>query len=289
MNIGVIANYSKPDAPAILQRLSQHAASLEMALYTCDQTQELLPNAESLSPKDFATRIDILMALGGDGTMLSSVRSLQGTDIPVIGVNLGKLGFLTSIREEELEKALDSLHSGNYAVSERTQVETTLIRDGKTIHTAVGLNEMVVGWGASSRVATITMEVNDHEVTTYVCDGLIVSTPTGSTGHSLSAGGPIVHPEARSFVINVICPHTLTTRPVVVPDHLSLRLRIDATSKQLVLATDGQSTTDVLPGDHLEVCCAEQRVKLLTLPETNYFDVLRQKLDWRGSAIHGRP
>ena len=289
MKIGVIANVSKPDAAAILQRLAARATHHDMELVTCDETQDLLPSSKAVSKELFPKSIDLLMALGGDGTMLSSVRALQGADIPVIGVNLGKLGFLTSIREEELEKAIDVLQDRNYTVSERTQVEIKLQRDGEVLHTALGLNEMVVGWGSSSRVATIYLEINGKNVTTYVCDGLIISTPTGSTGHSLSAGGPIVHPETRSFLINVICPHTLSTRPVVIPDHLPVRLRIDEASKPLVLATDGQSSTDVLPGDILDIRCAEQRVKLLTLPDSNYFDVLRQKLDWRGSAIYGRP
>jgi NAD+ kinase len=283
--IGVLANCRKLEAPAALGRLAQKASESGMKLYTCDATGDLLPGAMRVSPSVFIKRIDVLMALGGDGTVLRAVRMLGGSDKPVLGVNLGSLGFLTSVTEGHLDRALDVLRKGTFTTSIRSIAECRLFRGKRQIADYRGLNDVVVGWGISSRVNTLSVSVDGEPVAAYVCDGLIVSTPTGSTGHSLSAGGPILHPASPSFVINVICPHTLSNRPLVVSDKSRITVQVVKALKKLLLSVDGQEGCAVQQGDRLEIRRFARPVRFVHLPGYSYFSVLRQKLNWRGSSI----
>lgn len=281
--IGVIANKKRADAGSVLKKLETKAKALGFELVTCEQTTQFLPDAKHVEKREFAEHIDVLLALGGDGTLLFCARVLNGAHVPIFGINLGRLGFLTSLREEELEKAMEALASGNYRVSPRTMMHCRVIEDGQIIREYRALNDLVLSWGASVRIANIEVTVDDKELTTYAADGLIVATPTGSTGHSLSAGGPIVHPETTAFILTVICPHSLSARPVVVPDTSKIRLKLGG-SKELILAVDGQDGLPMPPGHELEIVRAEHGVELISLPSFSYFSVLREKLGWRGSS-----
>ncbi len=283
--IGVTANCLKPHAPGVLNRLARKAAETGLTLVACDATAEHLPEAERSTETDFPCSIDLLMALGGDGTMLRAVRMIEGGDIPVLGVNLGSLGFMTSVTEERLEQAVDVLVAGTYSVSQRTAAQCRLVRDGATVSRHRALNDMVIGWGASSRVVTLALHVGGSEVGDLVCDGLIVSTPTGSTGHSLSAGGPIVLPESPVFVLSPICPHTLSNRAMVVPDDAEIRIVVKASDKQQLFVIDGQDHFELVKGDEVHVTRAPHRIRFVHLPGYSYFSVLRHKLHWRGSNV----
>ncbi len=182
--IGVLANSRKPHAADVLQRLAKQARAMGLELVTCDETGRLLRGATRVPESSFCRRMDVLMALGGDGTMLRAVRVLAGADTPVIGVNLGSLGFLTSITERDLDRALRAIQSGTFTTSIRAVGECVLRRRGKKIGSYRALNDAVIGWGASSRVSTLELRIDGEQVASYACDGLIVSTPTGSTGHS---------------------------------------------------------------------------------------------------------
>ncbi len=284
--IGVIANCKKPHSSAVLKRLADKAKEKGLELVTCDQTGDLLPDASREEADRIAGQVDVMMALGGDGTMLSTVRLLIGSGTPVLGVNLGSLGFMTSVTEEELEHAIDVLVDQQFSITERTLVDCVIIRAGREVARYTSLNDIVVGWGASSRVMTLGVTINDDDVAQYVCDGLIVSTPTGSTGHSLSAGGPIVHPGSPVFTVNVICPHTLSARPLVVPDRSAIVVEIIDIPhhKQPLLSADGQGEFILQQGDRLEMSKHAHRARFVHLPEYSYFSVLRQKLHWRGSS-----
>lgn len=286
--IGVIANTDKPDAEAVLNRIAVRAAHHGVTLVTCDPTGAYLPHTERVEPDVFGARIEALLACGGDGTMLSAVRTLGNSLVPVLGVNLGSLGFMTSVPEPDTEQAVDALATGNYTASTRSWMICRLLRNGEQRATARALNDVVVGWGESSRVVTLSAYINDTRITSYTCDGLIVSTPTGSTGHSLSAGGPILHPETPAFVLNVICPHTLSTRPLVMPDRSQITIRVDQTDKKLILSIDGQENEPIQQGDRIEIERNPQPVQFLHLPNYDYFAVLRQKLGWRGHVTGGR-
>lgn len=283
--IGVLANTTKPNAAKVLAVIAERCAAYGMTLVVCDETAELLPDAERVPEERLSRSIDLLIALGGDGTMLHAVRVLQHADIPVAGVNLGSLGFMTSVTQEEAGRVIDVVAEGSFRLSSRTLADCRVTGNGRTSQPATALNDLVVGWGASPRVITLQVAIDGTEVTSYVCDGLIVSTPTGSTGHNLSAGGPILHPETPAFVVNVICPHTLSTRPLVIPDHSVLTVEVVSASKDLILSIDGQEQDRVRQGDCLEIRKHESRVRFLHLPDYNYFSVLRQKLGWSGSSL----
>ena len=283
--VGVLVNCRKPDARAALGQLGRKAAALGMKLYTCDAVGGLLPGAQRVSQADLARRVDALMALGGDGTVLRAVRLLGGSNKPVLGVNLGSLGFLTSVTEGDLDRVLEVLRKGSFTTSMRSVAECRLFRRGKQIAGYRGLNDVVVGWGVSSRVNTLSVSVDGEPVTAYVCDGLIVSTPTGSTGHSLSAGGPILHPESPCFVINAICPHTLSNRPLVVSDRSRITVQVVKALKKLLLSVDGQEGCVLQQGDRLEIRRFTKPACFIHLPGYSYFSLLRKKLNWRGSSI----
>jgi len=283
--IGVTANCEKPDAPSALARVAAAARELGLRLAVCDETGRSLRGARRMPPNRFAKGIDALLALGGDGTMLRAVRLLNGADVPLMGVNLGSLGFLTSVAEEDLERAMRALVSGECRESRRTIAEARVWRGRHVLARYRALNDVVIGWGGSSRVVTLQLRIGGEDVGRFVCDGLIVSTPTGSTGHMLSAGGPIVHPEAPVFAINPICPHTLAHRPLVVPDDRRIEISVERSSKRQLFAIDGQDHQEILEGDRVDIVRARAPVRLLHLPGYSYFALLRQKLHLRGSTV----
>ncbi len=284
-HIGVIVNTTKPVSSEAKQRLAATAKRLNLDLCTCPPFGEFLPGMASMDATEFTRRIDALVALGGDGTLLRAVGLIAGKSVPVLGVNLGRLGFLTSVTESELEQGIEALVTGNYTTSARTMLDGTIInRKGETLGTIRALNDVVLGWGQSTRIVTLEVSINHEPVASYRCDGIIVSTPTGSTGHSLSSGGPIIHPDAPSLMLNVICPHTLSARPVVVPDNAEIRIAVKQTSKQLLLSVDGQDGWSLSDGDALVIRKSSEHFNLVHLPGYQYFSVLRKKLHWSGSS-----
>lgn len=285
--IGVVVNLQKPDSRPVLKRLVERSRDQQLELVTIPEVAAELPAARIVPEQEFADHVDIVVAMGGDGTMLSAVRLLNGGQAPVLGVNLGSLGFMTSVTEEAFEHALDVVVAGGYQVYERTLLHCRVERQGQQVAEYVALNEVVAGWGASSRAMTLRLEIEREEVAQYLCDGLIVSTPTGSTGHSLSAGGPIVHPAAPVFCVNVICPHTLSARPLVLSDQSEVAIHVleIPADKRPLLSADGQGEFVLDRSDVLHIRRHDHVVRFLHLPEYSYFAVLRQKLHWRGSVL----
>lgn len=284
--IGVVANCRKPHAAQVLGRLAAQAADWDFQLVTVDHTARWLPGARHVSPARLASHIDVLLALGGDGSMLRAVRLLDGADIPVLGVNLGSLGFLTSVAQDQLDRALRMLAQDRCRTSVRSLLECRLFRGRRQLAVGHALNDVVIGWGMTSRIITLELSINREPVTAFACDGLILSTPTGSTGHSLSAGGPILHPQTQALVVSVICPHTLSNRPIVMPDSAVLGVTLaESVRKTVLLSIDGQVERRLALGDRVEARRSSRTVRFMHLPGHSYFDVLRQKLHWRGSSV----
>ena len=283
--LGIIANCSKAEARGVLARLAQSSRAKGLKLVSCGDTARLLPGCRRVSPAQLGTGIDALIALGGDGTLLHAAHLLGDVDCPILGVNIGALGFLTSVTSTELDGAIEALARGQYSISSRSALQCVARRGRRALGTFRALNDVVVGWGRSSRIITVDAHVGAERIASYRCDGLILSTPTGSTGHSLSAGGPIVHPEAAALLLNVICPHTLSARPLVLPDHARVSLTITSAARPLLLSVDGQEELTLQQGDRLEVQRNPRSVRFIHLPEYSYFSVLRQKLQWRGSSV----
>lgn len=282
---GVIANPKRPHAADIFDRLARKAGALGIELFADKQTSACLPGATVLKFDQFAKTVDGLLALGGDGTVLFCAKVLNGAKVPILGINLGSLGFLTGIGENLLETALDALAAGTCEQDVRTVAECTLFRDGKPAGTYRILNDAVIGFGNSSNIVTLELAVDSEPITAFACDGMIVATPTGSTGHALSAGGPIIQPCTDVFDISVICPHALSNRPIILPDSSLIKITVQHTHKKLLLAADGQDVEELGEGDAIRITRGEQPVTFLHLPGYSYFSVLRQKLHWRGSSL----
>jgi NAD+ kinase len=282
--IGVIANLQKAHARSGMRHLLELARQWDLTVTTTPEVAVLAdpPLVATLS-QDWET-IEALVVLGGDGTLLQAVRELDGRDKPILGVNLGSLGFLTSVTEGELPKAIESIARNTATVSERTMLSGTILRESPEVIHCRALNDIVIR-STGGRVITLGMSVGGREVSHFVGDGLIVATPTGSTGYALSAGGPIVMPEAAILLVALMCPHTLSTRPLVVPDTSEIVIRLDKSSDEVLLLADGQRGEPLLPGDRVVVTRSPRGIRFLHVPGYDYFSVLRQKLHWRGTAL----
>ncbi len=281
--LGVIANCAKERASAAVSRLRIKADALGLKLLTDSKTATLMNMTSAWSPREVVQQADTVMVLGGDGSLLRVVRELDGRDVPVIGVNLGSLGFMTSVTENDLERALDCLVRNDFTTSLRSMLDCSVVRQGRDVGAFRALNDVVIVCGA--RVGTLRLSVEGQEVGDCVCDGLIVSTPTGSTGHSLSAGGPVLMPTSPAMVVTLICPHTLSIRPLVLSSHSTVEVSVVERAVGSNLSVDGQVGQSLEIGDRVLIRQSQASVRLIHLPGYDYFAVLRQKLHWRGSNV----
>lgn len=232
------------------------------------------------SREHVAATSELLLVLGGDGTLLAAARVAAAKNIPILPINMGSLGFLTSFMLEELYPALEDILAGRLTISERVMLHVELHRGGKIIDKQSVLNEVVVNKGALARMIELELSIDNTFVCRYRADGLIVASPTGSTAYSLSAGGPIVHPSVESFIITPICPHTLSDRPVVVRDTSIIDVKLSAGTESVFLTLDGQKGIPLQATDHIGISRAAQLLKLIQTPKKSYFEILRNKLKW---------
>lgn len=231
---------------------------------------------------------DLVVVLGGDGAILRACHQLGHRQLPIIGINLGRLGFLADLSPEEFRDAFPSIRAGEYTVAEHLMFECRLHRGDGTESRWLGLNEVAVTAGASFRMIDVELGVDDEPVTTYSCDGLIVATPVGSTAHSMSAGGPILKQDLSAFVITPICPHTLTNRPLVDDADGIYTLRVPDAPEGVLLVIDGQLREPVRDGDRIEIRKAPVTFKLARVPNHSYYATLHKKLGWGGQPTYRR-
>lgn len=227
-----------------------------------------------------AQEADVLLVLGGDGTLLSAAKEAAPRGIPVLPINMGSLGFLTSFTVDELYPALEEMLAGKQSISERVMLQVERLENGKSAAPQRVLNEVVVNKGALARMIEIELFIDAAYVCRYRADGLIVATPTGSTAYSVSAGGPIVHPSVGAFLITPICPHTLSDRPIVVQDTSVVELKLTAAAESVFLTLDGQTGIPMHAQDQVRITRAPERLKLIQPPQKTYFEILRNKLKW---------
>ncbi|HZI09939.1 MAG TPA: NAD(+)/NADH kinase [Myxococcus sp.] len=230
--------------------------------------------------RELASRADLVVVLGGDGTLIYAARMLGGRGVPILGVNLGSLGFMTEVPVEELFPSLDSVLQGRFQVDSRMKLTCRLLRGGRVLIEDEILNDVVINKGALARIADHETSIDGVPITTYKADGVILATPTGSTAYSLSAGGPIVHPSVDCTVLSPICSHALTQRSIVVPADRVIRITLRSETADTYLTLDGQTGHGLQGGDCIEVVRSPNRVNLVRNPKVAYFSILRQKLHW---------
>lgn len=229
-------------------------------------------------PDEMIRRLDCLMVLGGDGTLLSSARIVAPHGVPIFGINLGRLGFLTEVDIPDVYDALQKLLDGRFSIEERMMLQADLVREGKKVVSMIGLNDAVITKGALARLITLETCVNDEHFVTYPADGLIISSPTGSTAYSLSAGGPLVVPQLDVMLITPICPHTLWARPLVISPEAVVKVTLLSRQSEVMLTVDGQEGVHVEYLDSVMVRRAPYRARFLKLTERTFFNILREKL-----------
>lgn len=281
MRIGVVGNPRYEALDGLLARLISHAAAAGIELVSAPELMDLWPTP--VPSLDLAEdHLDLLLTLGGDGTLLYGARVLERREVPILGVNLGRVGFLTAATAEILEEALLAVANGDYQVEPRRKLETTIVdAEGERFQGELAMNDVVVHKAGSSRVMRIRLFVDGDEVGQYTLDGMIVATPAGSTAYTLSSGGPVLLPEVDALVVTAICPHTLSVRPLVVPGSSQVTMQIEPTrAEDIRVAYDGQPGGSLHHNDCVVVRPSGTTVQLIRLGRENFFSRLRKKLKW---------
>lgn len=285
--MGIVAHPGKPEAAAAVReavrlvRRSGRAALLDAPTARLANVRgAALPDVASL-----ARRVELLLVAGGDGTMLRVARELRGARPAVIGVNLGGLGFLTEVRSGDLPQVLREVWRGRFTLDRRAMLEAVVTSGGAESSPFPALNDFVISRSVVSRLIELDVKVNGEDLTTYRCDGLIISSPTGSTAYSLSAGGAVVSPEAEVIALTPVCPHTLSNRSVVVSLKSRIDVRIVSGRVETILSADGQNEAQLRAGDVVSIRRSARSVDLVRLQGTSFFETLRRKLHWRGSNV----
>lgn len=283
--VGVVVKPQQPEAMKTICCLLEWLAARDIALVgepQLDQARietETKCRIEIVSREQLAESVDLIVVLGGDGTMIATARLLGDRAVPVLGINYGHLGYLAEFRVEEMIPALESILAGQYGVEQRLMLEAELWRGNDRLSENRVLNDAVISKSALARIIEIEIRLNQQFVNAFRADGMIVSTPTGSTAYNLSAGGPIIYPSMNAMVITPICPHTLSQRPLVVPDSARIELVLK-TEEDVALTLDGQVGFPLRVNDRVVVNKSRAAFQLVQPANRNYFDVLRDKLRW---------
>lgn len=279
--VGIFSKPKKAEVAEIVPDLVQWLSERGVESLLDKETGAALCRSELCqSRNEIAAQIDLALVLGGDGTLLATARALRLKPVPILAVNLGGLGFLTVITVEELYATLDAVLAGQFKSERRVQIEAEVLRSGEVISTFLALNDVVLNKGAIARVLDFDVWVDGEFVSTYKSDGLIVSTPTGSTAYSLAAGGPVILPSVHAFIITPICAHTLTNRPVVVPDSVAIEIAVKTQRESVYLTVDGQVAIAVRSDDSVRMRKASTWVEIIQPVGKSFYEILRQKLKW---------
>jgi NAD+ kinase len=275
--VGLVAKYNEPKATQTVRWLIPWLKKRGKKVLV--ENGVVRGAARSCSKKELAARADLIISLGGDGTLLNIAPLVERPEVPVLGVNLGGLGFITEVAVDELESVLSKTLEGDYEVEKRMTLEIRVLQK-KAQHKFRVLNDAVIAKGARSRIIDLETYVGDNYLCTYRADGLIISTPTGSTAYSLAAAGPILEPTLDAIVLSPICPHTLTHRPIVVPGTALIRVTLRSAGDTVILIPDGQPGVQLNNGDQVEARDYGLPVSLIKLPSRSYYEILREKLKW---------
>ncbi len=279
MRFGIIAKPHLEAADTLRQFLSYlRERRIETVLDA--ETAAVVGETSPYQKSQIPAQVDVIAVLGGDGTLLSVARLIGCYDVPIFGVNLGSLGFLTEVTLEELYPTLDQVLAGEVEYDERLMLTAKVLRQGEKISRSIVLNDIVINKSALAKIIDMEAYIDGRYVADFKADGLIISTPTGSTAYNLAAGGPIVHPKMRAIILAPICPHILTNRPVVVQDDSQIEIVLKSENTEVLLTLDGQVGFSLRGGDVIQIEKATCTIKLISCPGKTYFDILRTKLKW---------
>ena len=291
--VGVLLKPHQPEAVKTVCRLVEFLTARGVAVVADSRVDAQAVRAEtgcavevSGGEEQLAADVDLLVVLGGDGTMLAAARAVGDRGTPVLGVNYGTLGYMAEHRVEEMIPALEAILDGSYRVDRRMTLRAELVRGDETLVTNRALNDVVISKSALARIIELDARIDGLFVNSFRADGLIVSTPTGSTAYSLSAGGPIVFPSMHAVLLTPICPHTLSNRPLVVPDDATIEITLLTRDEEVALTLDGQVGFQMEAGDRVRISKSSTTFNLLQPPNRNYFEVLRGKLHWGGKVVN---
>ncbi len=282
-SIGILTKPKFPEVTTTLKAVVFWLRERKITALLDTTSAGLLGEKGGLQKTQLASQADVLLVLGGDGTMLNAARLAGERGIPILGVNMGGLGFLTEVRLEHLYPSLERVFANTYVLDERMMLKTHVHRHGETVAQGIVLNDVVISKGTLARMIELKISIQGRFVTNLRGDGLIVSSPTGSTAYSLSAGGPIIDPAVESLILTPICPHTLTHRPLIVPGRAEIDVTLTSKDAGAMATLDGQVGVAITQGDTVVIAMAEQRTRLIRFPDSNYYDVLREKLKWGDS------
>ncbi|RMG59988.1 MAG: NAD(+)/NADH kinase [Deltaproteobacteria bacterium] len=277
---GIIAKPSEEKAVSLVEELSAWLKEKGKEVYLDRETATVMRREEGILRSRLPEISDVIVSIGGDGTLLSAARVVGESGIPILAVNMGSLGFITAITLEELYPVFERIVRGDYEYDERMMLVCHVHRMGERVANYTVLNDVVINKGALAKIIDIEAWVDEFYLTTFKADGLIISTPTGSTAYSLSAGGPIVYPNLECILVTPICPHTLTNRPIVLPPSATVRAKLKSRETDVLLTLDGQVGFGLNEEDVIEVRRSEKPLKLIRSPFKDYFSILRTKLKW---------
>lgn len=278
--VGIYAKTNHPDAELIAAAICERFKLEQIEVLLEDSLAEQIGQVNGHAGEEIPGQVDLIIVLGGDGTLISVARLIGDRNVPIVGVNLGRLGFLTEVTRDELPEMLERLISGDYQVSDRMMLDASIYRNDRVVGQFTVLNDIVINKGALARIIDMETSVDGRHLTTYKADGLIISTPTGSTGYNLAAGGPIIYPDINSLLITPICPHMLTNRPIMVWSRSVIEIKVSFEDDVVFFTGDGQVGRKLLPGDRVEVRRSAARTRLVSSPSKDYFEILRTKLNW---------
>jgi NAD+ kinase len=280
--VGIVANTEKEKTAEYARLLKEWLEERGIEVFIESVIADKIGIRGGLQWEELAQKTQLIAVLGGDGTMLRTARYVAKHNVPIVGINMGSFGYLTEVNLNEMHSALELILSGKFSTEKRMMLDVAIKRGKTTIKAGAVLNDVVINRGNLSRIVEMETAINNKYLTTYKADGLIISTPTGSTAYSLSTGGPIVYPEKDLIIINPICPHTLTNRPIILPDESILKVTLWSKEKGAALTLDGQETCRIRSGDVITIKKSKYVTKIIPSPYRSYWEILRSKLGWGG-------
>lgn len=281
--VGIITKRQNEHYEKLIRELADYLKKKKKEIFFDSNSSKYFKGEKGYGKGDLLKKVDLAVILGGDGTILKTARRISRKKILVLGVNLGNMGFLTECDPDKMYESLDKIFKGKYHVDKRSLLRVTLYRKNKKITTSLALNDAVINQGSFARIIEMDLAINNRKVIRFEADGMIVATPTGSTAHSLSAGGPIMHPRIEGLVVSPICPRSISMRPIILPDNRQLVITIETQRREesaiIGLTLDGQDTMPLKYGDQIKIRRSKRYIYLVRL-QNRYYKMLRSKLNW---------